>query len=132
MSRLLLVLLLATLSGCASRKNPFNEWFASETYEDYVPKTALPVVQGKGVLTYQPTERGTIYVLDTSNMIHVKDTITPHLLGSGFAMKGATMQFDPSTGIVSSNGKTDFKIQDVLPDHMFELRFDPVKKVEKK
>jgi hypothetical protein len=131
MSRWLLVLLLATVSGCASRKNPFNEWFASETYEDYVPKTAKPVVQGKGVLTYLAPERGTIYVLDTSAMVHVKDTITPHLLGSGFAMKGATMQFDPATGIVSTNGKADFKIQDVKPDHVFELRFDPVKKPEK-
>jgi hypothetical protein len=127
----MLVLLLASLAGCASRKNPFNEWFASETYEDYVPKTAKPVVQGKGVLIYQASERGTIYVLDTTDMIRVKDSITPHLLGSGFAMKGATMQFDPSTGVVSSNGKPDFKIQDVRANHTFELRFDPVKKVER-
>ncbi|HEX8523222.1 MAG TPA: hypothetical protein VF669_13275 [Tepidisphaeraceae bacterium] len=127
---LLYTLLLITLTGCASRKRPFNEWFASEKYQDYVPKTAQPVTQGAGVISFTAPERGTVYVIDTSQAIQIKETTVPHALGSGFVMKNAVVSFNPATGQVSSNGKPDFKIQNVQPSHTHELRFDPIKRPE--
>lgn len=124
------IVLTAGMVGCASRKRPFNEWFASEKYEDYVPKTAQVVAQGRGVLKYRASERGTLYVVDTSDMVQIKETTVPHLLGSGFVLKGTAVTFDPSTGEVKSNGEEDFKIENVKPNHSHELLFDPVKRAE--
>ena len=127
----LIMIVASVLGGCASRKEPFHEWWASEKYEDYVPATAAAVASGTGVLMFRATEPGTIYVIDTSESVKIKETTVPHALGSSYVRKGGVVQFDPRSGELSANGQGGVKIEEVQPGHRFELRFDPVNKPEK-
>lgn len=132
MKQWIFAILIGTMlaGGCASGKHPFNEWWASSKYENYVPATAKSVAKGTGTLTFRAPDRGTVYILDLSAPVHIKEATVPHALGSGFVFKGSQVEFDPRTGEVRINGKTDFTIKNVRPDHTFELRFDPLKQVE--
>lgn len=114
--------------GCASRKKPMNEWAASEKYQDYVPEKAKVVAEGMGKLSYTAPEYGTVFAVDVSETVKIKDATFPHALGSWLARPEDTVVFDPGTGRIGVAGTDGVKIKKVDPTHRHQLRWDPSNK----
>jgi hypothetical protein len=125
---LAIVWMLTVAGGCASRKKPMDEWAASEKYQDYVPEKAKIVAEGAGKLSYTAAEYGTVYVVDVSETVKIKDATFPHALGSWLARPEDTVVFEPSTARLGVVGTDGVKIKKVDPTHRHQLRFDPSNK----
>jgi hypothetical protein len=121
----------AGLSGClSSSTEPFTEWQADERYHDYVPEGAKPVASGAGVLTFTAPDRGTLYLLDTTDKMTVREVQVPRGIGSGLLNKGDKVTFDPAQKRAWKEGGEGVKFSKVDPTHTHELRFEPTKKNE--
>jgi hypothetical protein len=118
--------------GCNSSKEPFKSWGAAEKYQDYVPATAKPVAEGTGKLSFTAKQDGTLYVVDTSDMVQIKEARVPRAIGSGLVLAGRTIEFDPQTGMIGAVGREGVKLKNIDPSHRYELRFDPEKSAESK
>jgi hypothetical protein len=124
----LVVLVGLHIAGCNSGKEPFRGWGAAEKYADYVPPTAKPVAEGTGVLRFTAPEDGTLYVIDTTERVKIKEAEVPRAIGSGLVLAGTTIEFDPARGWVGAVGREGVKLRNIDPSHRYELRFDPLKK----
>jgi hypothetical protein len=114
-------------AGCNSNKEPFRSWGAAEKYADYVPPTAKPVAEGTGVLRFTAPEDGTLYVIDTTEKVKIKEAEVPKAIGSGLILAGTTVEFDPARGWIGAVGREGVKLRNIEPSHRYELRFDPQK-----
>ena len=122
-------LLIASMCiGCASRKKPMNEWAASERYAHYVPEKAPTVAEGTGVIRFTAPEDGTVYVLDLTDQVRIKDATFPRALGSWLARQDEIIEFDPATARFGPAGNEGVRIKKVNPAHTHQFRFDPSNK----
>jgi len=125
------LIVIANLSGClSSATEPFTEWQADERYHDYVPPTAKVVASGTGVLTYTAPDRGTLYLLDITEKVKVKEVEVPRGIASGLLNKGDKVTFDPAQKRAWKDGGEGIKFTKIDPSHTFELRFEPTRKNE--
>jgi hypothetical protein len=123
-----LFLTCAAGAGCSSTpKDPFEEWNAGSKYHNYVPATAKTVAQGVGTLTFTAPANGTAYLLDTSEMVKLKEVTKPKVIISGWLPAGTEVTFDPAAKRVYAKGRSGVGLTDVDPAHTHELRFDRVK-----
>ena len=128
LSMVLIALATLALFGCSGNKQePFKEWWAEQTYEDYVPPTAQIVAEGTGTLQYTPTKPGTLYLLDLDDMRKVKEMMTPNVVATGAPLPGPVITFDPNTASFSREGKKPLKLTKVIPGHRHQLRWQPAK-----
>lgn len=122
------VLLIAYVGGCSSTpKDPFEEWNAGSKYRNYVPASAKPVAQGTGTLTFTAPSDGTAYLLDTSEMVQVKEVSKPKVIIGGWVPAGTEVTFDPAAKRIHAKGRPGVGLTDVDASHNHELRFDPAK-----
>ena len=132
MIRLLSIVVLMSVAaagaGCASRKKPMNEFSAKERYRDYVPEEAKVVAEGTGILSFKAPEVGTVYVIDMSEQVVIKDAAFPRVLGSWLARADEMIVFDPATAKFGPVGTKAIRIQKVNAEHRHQLRFDPTEK----
>jgi hypothetical protein len=116
----------AALSGClSSATEPLKEWQADERYNEYVPETAKRVAGGTGVLTFTAPERGTLYLLDTTDRVKIKEAEFPRAIASGLLSKGDKVTFDPNQKRAWKEGGEGIKFKNIDPTHTHEFRFDP-------
>jgi hypothetical protein len=110
--------------GCeSSTHDPFTETFAPQTYKDYVPPNAQTVASGTGILKFQAPAQGRLFLVDLDDMIAVKKTTKPRLVGAGLVLKGADVTFNPTTMQITSPGKDSMKLTKVVNGHRHELRY---------
>ena len=126
-----ILIVIANLTGCSNSKEPFKDWQADERYQDFVPETAKPVASGTGVLTFTAPERGTLYLLDTTDRVQVKEAQVPRGIAQGLLNKGDKVTFDPAQKRAWKTGGTGVKFSKIDPTHVHELRFEPGKTTEK-
>jgi hypothetical protein len=117
------------LCGCLSNASePFKEWQADEHYNEFVPDTAKPVASGTGVLTFTAPERGTLYLLDTTDRVKIKEAQFPRGIASGLLNKGDKVTFDPAKKRAWKEGGEGVGFTKIDPTHTHEFRFDPNEK----
>src|SRR6476620_3531744 len=115
-------------TGCASRKKPMDEFAAKEKYADYIPEKAQIVAEGQGKLSYAAPEYGTVYVVDISDTVKIKDATFPRALGSWLARPEDVVVFEPSTARFGLSGTDGVRIKKVDATHTHKLRWDPSNK----
>ena len=122
------LLLLGCAAGCNSTpKDPFEEWNAGSKYHNYVPPGLEVVAQGAGTLTFTAPSNGIVHLLDTSEMVMVKEVSKPKVLGAGWVPAGTEVTFDPKAKRIYGKGRPGVGLTDVDASHNHELRFEPSK-----
>jgi hypothetical protein len=115
---------LTLLSGCESKpKDPFDDYFASQTYKDYVPPEAQTVAKGAGVLTYTASQPGRVYVVDLNDLVDIKTFKKPRVIVVARVDQDAAVRFDPVERELEITGQNLLRMNKVKPGHEHEMRF---------
>jgi hypothetical protein len=118
------VILLAMAIGCESKpKDPYEEWFASQNYRDFVPPEAQAVAEGTGVLTYRSPEAGRVYVVDHDDLTEVKTFKKPRVVVVCQVDPQIDVRFDPEARQLLVTGQQPIGLTKVTAGHRHEMRF---------
>jgi hypothetical protein len=116
--------MLAMLAGCESApKDPFDDYFASQHYKDYVPTAAQKVGEGTGVLTYKASQPGRAYVVDMDDLFEIKTFKKPRVIVVATVDQDASVRFDPVAREFQISGQNIMKMTKVTAGHHHEMRF---------
>jgi hypothetical protein len=119
-----LLVMVSVMGGCESTpKDPYDEYFASQTYKDFVPPTAQKVTEGTGVLSYKAPQPGRVYVLDLDDMVTVKTFRKPRVKVVSTVDQDADVRFDPDRKEFEITGQNIMRMTKVTAGHRHEMRF---------
>jgi hypothetical protein len=118
------IVMIGLLGGCESKpKDPFDDYFASQLYKDYVPLEAQPVTAGAEVLTYKAPQPGRVYVVDLDDIVDIKAFKKPRVVVVSTVDQNADVRFDPIGRQFEVSGQNLMKLTKVTGGHQHEMRF---------